>query len=259
MDDRPEHHGGKAHGNIEQQQQEHTPGFQQFPCRHAGPKDPIQIPVTDASCQQGKHRGSPVRIQGDRQDVLHALVVLQGPVPGVKPDHRRRQPEIHNAKIGDEGPHQLIQAVSRFPDIVQEKGDVEETDDGMERNIQITEQDTEFTFVHNIRSEIGKGAGGNRLPSILQIKSYRRLKEQIPRADSTGFLLLRGTNSKKSFFPYYNKMGESSTVFCVLSTRTSGRQGGSHAAGEQKGTKKDTRGNISLGILPDKSIAPTAW
>lgn len=139
IDHRPEHHGGKAHRNVEQQQQEHMPGFQQFPCRHTGPEDAVQVPVADTSNQKRKPRGSPIPIQRNSQDVLHPHFILQSFVLGIEPSNRRRQAKIHNTKVGNQGPNQLIQAVFRFANIVQENGDVEEADDGMESDIQIAE------------------------------------------------------------------------------------------------------------------------
>ena len=138
IDHRPEHHGGKAHCNVEQQQQEHVPGFQQFPCSHTGPEDFVQIPVADTSNQKRKPRSPSIPIQRNGQDVLHPYLVLQSFVLGIEPGNRRRQSKIHDAEISNQGPNQLIQAVFRFSNVVQENGDVEEADYNLKYNIAIT-------------------------------------------------------------------------------------------------------------------------
>ena len=139
IDDRTEHHRREAHGDIEQQQQKHLPCFRELSRRHAGFENRIEIPVTDEPDQQRQQCRRSIPIERDRQDILHALLVLQGLVLRIEACHRGRQSEVHDAEIRNQGTDQLVKPVFLFPDKMQQDRNIEKAHDRMECNIQIAE------------------------------------------------------------------------------------------------------------------------
>ena len=139
IDDRAEHHRRKTHGDIKQQQQKHLPCFRQLPRCHAGSKNRIEIPVADEADQQRQQRRRPIPIERDSQDILHALLILQGLVFGIEARDSRRQAEVHDAEVRDQRANQLVKPVFLFPDKMQQDRNIEKAYDGVKCNIQIAE------------------------------------------------------------------------------------------------------------------------
>lgn len=139
IDDRTEHHRREAHSDIEQQQQKHLPRLRELSRRHTTPENRIEIPVANEPDQQRQQCRRSIPIERDRQDILHALLVLQGLVLRIEARHRSRQAKVHDAEIRNQGTDQLVEPVFLFPDKMQQDRNIEKAHDRMERNIQIAE------------------------------------------------------------------------------------------------------------------------
>lgn len=66
--------------------------------------------------------------------------VLQCEILRIEADHRRRQPEVHDAEVRNERTHQLVEPVLTLPDVMEKDGDIEKAQERLERDIEIAEK-----------------------------------------------------------------------------------------------------------------------
>ena len=119
---------GNGDDDVDQQDDKNLLGTVQLRRCEGILKNPAQIDITDSADNQHQQGDNEINQRRKRQDILHALPVIQSLIFGKIADNRRRQAKIHHRKIGDKGAHQLIKAVFLLSHKLQQQRHIDETD-----------------------------------------------------------------------------------------------------------------------------------